>query len=140
MIISIICYARTLTGYSILFLTISILLGLFSGYQYFQSRNPKSAYENEVKKILNTYDSILLKFIPNDRIQYTNSLIYYYVEFLDKNKEQLNNNEKNKYNNNNDNDSDDSEIINPLIDNDNDNDNIEDEKKQHKKKMLIIVL
>jgi ADP-ribosylglycohydrolase len=81
------------------------------------------------------YDlKILLKFIPNDRIQYTNSLIYYYVEFLDKNKEQLNNNEKNKYNNNNDNDSDDSEIINPLIDNDNDNDNIEDEKKQHKKK------
>ena len=67
LIISIICYARTLTGYSILFLTISILLGLFSGYQYFQSRNPKSAYENEVKKILNTYDSILLKCntIPN---------------------------------------------------------------------------
>ena len=81
------------------------------------------------------YDlKILLKFIPNDRIQYTNSLIYYYVEFLDKNKEQLNNNEKNKCNNNNDNDSDDSEIINPLTDNDNDNDNIEDEKKQHKKK------
>lgn len=66
-VLSIIFYARSLTGYAILFITISILFGLFGGYFYIQGKNPKSAYENEIKSTLNTYDSILLKCntIPN---------------------------------------------------------------------------
>ena len=65
--LSVVCYSKALTGYAILFLTVSVLFGLFGGYQFIQGKNPKSAYENEVKNILNTYDSILLKCntVPN---------------------------------------------------------------------------
>ena len=66
---------------------------------------------------------ILLKCVPNDRIQYTNSLIYYYVDFLDKNKEQLNEND-----NVSDNDSDNNDTIIPICDNDYDDTNHKEKK------------
>ena len=62
----------------------------------------------------------LLKCIPNDRIQYTNALIYYYVDFLEKNI------------NNSDIDSDIIDDIIPICDNNYDNkkDDINDKKEK----------
>ena len=48
-------------GYSILAFTVSAIFGLFGIHSILCNRNPNQVYENEVKDMLNTYDSILLK-------------------------------------------------------------------------------
>ncbi|MBR3210557.1 MAG: hypothetical protein IKF71_01310 [Bacilli bacterium] len=67
LIVSIVCFSMSFEGYSIFALTVSIIFGVFGVRQYLQGKNPKQAYENEIKDILNTYDSILLKCnsVPN---------------------------------------------------------------------------
>ena len=73
----------------------------------------------------------LLKCIPNDRIQYTNALIYYYVDFLEKNI------------NNSDIDPDIIDDIIPICDNNYDNkkDDINDKKeKQNEQKNKYFTL
>ncbi len=67
LVVAIVFFSVSLTGYAIFSLTASILFGLFGLRQFLESKNPKDAYENEIKNILNTYDSILLKCntVPN---------------------------------------------------------------------------
>lgn len=66
-VIGIVCIAKAATGYSILAFTIAVIFGLFGARHLIGDRNPNTVYENEVKDLLNTYDSILLKCssVPN---------------------------------------------------------------------------
>ena len=61
LIVGIVCSISSLIGYAILAFTVSVLFGLFGFNFMLSNRNPEQVYDNEVKDILNTYDSILLK-------------------------------------------------------------------------------
>ena len=60
-IIGILCLTRSLVGYSILAFTTAVIFGLFAVHSYLGNRSPDIRYESEVRDILNTFDSILLK-------------------------------------------------------------------------------
>ena len=67
LIVGIVCSIKGLLGYAIFAFTVSVIFGLFGASSLFGNRNPNQVYESEVKDILNTYDSILLKCssVPN---------------------------------------------------------------------------
>lgn len=66
-LIGIVCITKASTGYAILAFTVAVIFGLFGAKAFIGNRNPDTVYENEVKDLLNTYDSILLKCgtVPN---------------------------------------------------------------------------
>jgi len=61
------CVLLSFINYSILFFTVAAIFGFFMVRQYLGGRSPEQVFENEVKDILNTYDSILIKCgtVPN---------------------------------------------------------------------------
>lgn len=67
LIVGIVCSIKGLLGYAIFAFTVSVIFGLFGASFFLGNRNPSQVYESEVKDILNTYDSILLKCssVPN---------------------------------------------------------------------------
>ena len=66
-LVGIVCSIKGLLGYAIFAFTVAVIFGLFGSHAILGSRNPGQAYESEIKDILNTYDSILLKCssVPN---------------------------------------------------------------------------
>ena len=67
LIAGIICFSAGNIGYAILSITVAIVFCLFGINDILNNRNPNLVYENKIKNILNTYDSILLKCntVPN---------------------------------------------------------------------------
>ena len=67
LLVGVVCFSKTLVGYAILAFTVSVIFGFFAANDFLGNRNPNQAYENKVKDLLNTYDSILLKCnsVPN---------------------------------------------------------------------------
>ncbi len=67
LVIALFCVSHELIGYAILAFTITVLFGLFGGSAFIGNHNPDAVFESEIKGLLNTYDSILLKCssVPN---------------------------------------------------------------------------
>ena len=65
--VGILCTLKGALGYAVFAFTVSVIFGLFGVHSFLGNRNPEQVYESEIKDILNTYDSILLKCtsVPN---------------------------------------------------------------------------
>ena len=69
-----------LDGYSIICFTVAFIALVFGGKFLFESSNPTRAYESNVRNILNTFDSILVKSNAVPKLEGRNII---YVETID---------------------------------------------------------